>query len=134
VTVQDVQTALARVRPETRARLQIGPERIIDQVASYFDLETNEMCSSSRERRVMFPRQVAMYLIREQTDCTYEWIAHRFARRDHTTAMHSCGRVQELSETDAEVRQMVLELRQMIFGEHEAHELRERARPVELAG
>jgi chromosomal replication initiator protein len=119
VTVQDVQAALATTRPVITLRPRVGPERIIDQVASYFDLETNEMCSSSRERKVMFPRQVAMYLIREQTDRTYEWIAHRFARRDHTTAMHSCARVEELFETNPEVRQMVLELRQMIFGEHE---------------
>lgn len=119
ITMHDVQAALATTRPVISLRSRVGPERIIDQVASYFDLETNEMCSSSRERRVMFPRQVAMYLIREQTDRTYEWIAHRFARRDHTTAMHSCARVEELFESNREVRQMVLELRQMIFGEHE---------------
>lgn len=119
ITMHDVQAALATTRPVITLTSRVGPERIIDQVASYFDLETNEMCSSSRERRVMFPRQIAMYLIREQTDRTYEWIAHRFARRDHTTAMHSCGRVEELFETNPEVRQMVLELRQMIFGEHE---------------
>ena len=123
VTVQELQAVLATVEPATALRTRIGPERIIDQVASYFDLEVNEMCSSSRERRIMIPRQIAMYLIREQTDYSYEWIAHRFARRDHTTAMHSCGRVQELSETNPEVRQTVLELRQMIYGEHEPHEL-----------
>ena len=122
VTIKEVQAVLANIEPATTLRSRVGPERIIDQVASYFDLEVNQMCSSSRERRVMFPRQIAIYLIREQTDCTYEWIAHRFARRDHTTAMHSCGRVQELSETDPEVRQTVLELQQMIYGEHEPHE------------
>jgi chromosomal replication initiator protein len=129
ITMHDVQAALATTRPVITLRSRVGPERIIDQVASYFDLETNEICSSSRERRVMFSRQVAMYLIREQTDRTYEWIAHRFARRDHTTAMHSCARVEELFETNPEVRQMVLELRQMIFGEHE----REPANPLQMA-
>ena len=119
VTAQDVQAALAETGPEIDLRAHVGPERIIDQVASYFDLEPNEICSSSREQRVMFPRQIAMYLIREQTDYSYEWIAHRFARQDHTTAMHSCARIEELSSHDQEVRQKVLELRQMIFGEHE---------------
>lgn len=119
LTMHDVQAVLAKTRPVVTLRSRIGPERIIDQVASYFDMETNEMCNSSRERRVRVPRQIAMYLIREQTDCSYEWIARRFARRDHTTAMHSCARVEELSETNLEVRQMVLELRQMLFGEHE---------------
>ncbi len=56
-----------------------------------------------------------MYLIREQTDSSYEWIAHRFARQDHTTAMHSCARIGELLETNLAVRQMVLELRQMLY-------------------
>ena len=67
----------------------------------------------------MLPMQIAMYLIREQTDSSYEWIAHRFARQDHTTAMHSCARIEELSASDPDVHQTVLELRQMIFGEHE---------------
>lgn len=119
LTAQDIQGVLAGIGPEVDLRSHVGPERIIDQVASYFDLETNEICSSSRERRVMFPRQIAMYLIREQTDSSYEWIAHRFARQDHTTAMNSCARIEELSASDPEVRQTVLELRQMIFGEHE---------------
>jgi chromosomal replication initiator protein len=119
LTAQDIQAVLTGSGPEVDLRSRVGPERIIDQVASYFDLETNEISSSSRERRVMFPRQIAMYLVREQTDSSYEWIAHRFARQDHTTAMHSCARIEELSASDPEVRQTVLELRQMIFGEHE---------------
>ncbi len=119
VTLQHVQAALAQSGATASMRPHTKPERIIGQVASYFDLETNEICSSSRERRVMFPRQVAMYLIREQCDSSYESIAHRFARRDHTTAMHSCARVEELSQTNLEVLQIVLELRQMIHGEHE---------------
>ena len=119
LTTQDVQAVLEDVGPEIDLRSHVGPEGIIDQVTSYFDLETNEICSFSRERRVMFPRQIAMYLIREQTDSSYEWIAHRFARQDHTTAMYSCARIAALSISDPEVRQTVLELRQMVFGEHE---------------
>jgi chromosomal replication initiator protein len=126
--VEDVQGVLAELNRVAPPRAHVSPERIIDQVASYFDLEINEMCSASRHRSVMLPRQVAMYLIREQTDRSYEWIAHRFAKQDHTTAMHSCARIAELMETNLEVRQMVLELRQIVFGEHQ------RSRALQLAG
>ena len=127
IRVQDVHRLVEEITFDFALKPRVGPERIIDQVAAYFDLETNEICSASRERRVMVPRQIAMYLIREQTDRTYEWIAHRFARQDHTTAMHSCARIEELLETNLEVREMVLELRQMVFGEHE------RAQTMQLA-
>ncbi len=119
ISIQDVQRVVSEITSGVTLKPRVTPERVIDQVAAYFDLETNEICSASRERRVMVPRQIAMYLIREQTDRSYEWIAHRFARQDHTTAMHSCARIEELLETNREVRQTVLELRQMIFGEHE---------------
>jgi chromosomal replication initiator protein len=121
ITAQDVQAALAEADPDVGEpyRPHVGPERIIDQVVSYFDLEASEICSASKERRIMFPRQVAMYLIRELTDSSYTWIARRFTRQDHTTAMNSCSRIEALAETDPEVGQMLLELRQMIFGEHE---------------
>lgn len=128
VSPQDVQAVLAEIDSEAMLRPHMRPDRIIDQVASYFDLETNELCDASRERRVMVPRQIAMYLIREQTDRPYEWIAHRFGRQDHTTAMHSCARIEGLLETDSEVKQSVLELRQMIFGEHQ------RSDAIRLAG
>lgn len=121
VRVQDVQAVLAEIGAEAILRAhvrQIRPDTIIDQVASYFDLETNELCEASRERRLTVPRQIAMYLIREQTDRPYEWIARRFGRQDHTTAMHSCARVEELLENSPKIKQMVLELRQMVYGEH----------------
>lgn len=97
----------------------VEPERIVDQIAAYFDLEIEEICSSSREQKILFSRQLAMYLIRELTDRSYKWIAHRFARQDHTTAMHSCTRIAQLAASNADVRQMLLELKQMVFGEHE---------------
>ncbi|MBF6611588.1 MAG: hypothetical protein IVW55_00480 [Chloroflexi bacterium] len=128
VSPQDVQAVLAEIDSEATFRPHLRPDGIIDQVASYFDLEINELCDASRERRVMVPRQIAMYLIREQTDRPYQWIAHRFGRQDHTTAMHSCARIEGLLETDPEVKQSVLELRQMIFGEHQ------RSDAIRLAG
>lgn len=115
ITMQDVQRALS----ERQSRPRTRPETIIDQVSAYFDLEVNELSNASRERRLMLPRHIAMYLIREETAETYGWIARRFARQDHTTAMYACAKVEELIQTDLEVRQMVLELRQMVYGEQQ---------------
>lgn len=114
ISVQDVQRVLA----ERQSRPRVRPDTIIEQVAAYFDLETTELSNSSREHRVMMPRHIAMYLIREETAQPYEWIAHRFGRQDHTTAMHACARIGQLMEIDINVKQMVLELRQMVYGEH----------------
>jgi chromosomal replication initiation ATPase DnaA len=58
-----------------------------------------------------------MYLIRELTDRSYKWIAQRFARQDHTTAMNSCARINQLATSNSDVRQALLELKQMIFEE-----------------
>jgi chromosomal replication initiator protein len=128
LTVRDVQRVLADGNSEVGHRTRIGTSRIMDQVASYFDLEANELCGASRERRVLIPRQIAMYLIRQETDHSYQWIAHRFGKSDHTTAMHSCARIREMFEINLQVKQMVLELQQLIYGEHE------RSRSIPRAG
>ena len=119
LTAQSVQAFLDEMGSRITRGQEIAPERIIYQTASYFDLEVNEICSSSREETILLARQIGMYLIRELTDRSYKWIAQRFARQDHTTAMNSCARIDQLATSNSDVRQALLELKQMIFGEQE---------------
>ncbi|MDQ6817962.1 MAG: chromosomal replication initiator protein DnaA [Actinomycetota bacterium] len=62
-------------------------------VASYFELSVSELVSSSRAARVMWPRQVAIYLTREFTDRSLVAIGRAFGDRNHATVLHACKRV-----------------------------------------
>jgi chromosomal replication initiator protein len=65
-----------------------------------FDLSLEELLSETRTNRVVWPRQVAMYLARELTDATLPTIARQFRRKNHTTVMHACARTGERIAAD----------------------------------
>ncbi len=118
VTVDLAATTLTDLGASQRRR-PITHERIVETVSSFFNLEPEDLKTGSRSREVLVPRQVAMYLMREELETPFIQIAAYFGKRDHTTAMHSFEKIEGLVETDNQMRQDVLVIRQMLYGEHE---------------
>jgi chromosomal replication initiator protein len=89
-----------------------GPslEAIQDAVCERFRITRDELLSSSRAARLVWPRQIAMYLARENTDLTFPDIARRFGGRNHTTVMHAVKRTADRLTTDPEAYDTVREL------------------------
>jgi chromosomal replication initiator protein len=85
-------------------------EAIQDAVCETFHITRDELLSSSRAARLVWPRQVAMYLARENTDLTFPDIARRFGGRNHTTVMHAVKRAADRLTTDPEAFETVREL------------------------
>lgn len=118
VTVDLAAASLTDLGANQRRR-PITHERIVETVSSFFNLEPEDLKTGSRSREVLVPRQVAMYLMREELETPFIQIAAYFGKRDHTTAMHSFEKIEGLVETDNQMRQDVLVIRQMLYGEHE---------------
>ncbi|HEY2908775.1 MAG TPA: helix-turn-helix domain-containing protein [Gemmataceae bacterium] len=85
--------------------------RIVRQVAAAYGVTRKELLGPSRLRRVLVPRQVAMYLARELSGLSLPRLGSAFGGRDHTTVLHACRRVQAEAETDATLAGMVKQLR-----------------------
>jgi chromosomal replication initiator protein len=75
-----------------------------------FDITPEELLSSSRAARVVWPRQVAMYIARELTSESLPSIGRHFGGRDHTTVLHACRRANKRISTDAASRASVHKL------------------------
>jgi chromosomal replication initiator protein len=95
-----------------------GPslEAIQDAVCERFHITREELLSSSRAARLVWPRQVAMYLARENTELTFPDIARRFGGRNHTTVMHAVRRTAHRLTTDREAYDTVRELTERLSG------------------
>lgn len=97
-TVESVRPILSSFQPAS-ARKNITPRQLIQTVAIYFDLHIEDLLGKSREKRLAFPRQIVMYLMREEMKSSYPSIGLEIGGRDHTTAMHAyekiCGIVSE---------------------------------------
>lgn len=113
-SVDSVQSLLASFVPNTPKR-SITPRRLIEAVVTYFDLTYDEILGKSREQRLAFPRQIAMYLLREEAKCSFPTIGNHLGNRDHTTAMHACSKITTLLKTDNQLRQDIAALRERLY-------------------
>ena len=85
-------------------------DRVQRVVAEYFNVTPADLKGKKRTKQVTFPRQVAMFIIREITDYSTTEIGLEFGGRDHTTVMHSCTRIEDRMKGDPTLEPTVGEL------------------------
>ena len=83
----------------------VSLDNIQRTVAEYYKIKISDILSKRRSRSVARPRQVAMALAKEITNHSLPEIGDAFGGRDHTTVLHACRKIAELSETDADIRE-----------------------------
>ena len=93
----------------------VTTEQIISVVADQYGIEESRLLSRERSREVAFPRQIAMYLIREETSSSLPKIGEALGGRDHTTVMYGCGKIADQLESDDALRRQVVALRDRIY-------------------
>jgi chromosomal replication initiator protein len=95
----------------------LSPGRIVHAVARHYGLSEADLVGPSRRREVSVPRQLAMFLIREETDASLPQIGQLLGGRDHTTIMHGCEKISTQIETDERLRHDWLAVKQMLSEE-----------------
>jgi chromosomal replication initiator protein len=109
-----VETTLAELMPRGS---QLTPDRIISAVAAHFGIDEDRLLSRDRSQQVALPRQVAMFLIREETDASLPQIGDVLGGRDHTTVMYGCDKIASRLETDDALRRQVIAVRERLYGQ-----------------
>ncbi|HLQ61880.1 MAG TPA: chromosomal replication initiator protein DnaA [Candidatus Acidoferrales bacterium] len=98
-------------------RRPITIDRIQSAVADYYNLSLEDMKGKRRDKHIVFPRQVAMYLVREETPSSLPMIGNAFGGRDHTTALHSIDKIANELKEDDRLRYEVQAIRERLFSE-----------------
>ncbi|MCX6784956.1 MAG: chromosomal replication initiator protein DnaA, partial [Candidatus Komeilibacteria bacterium] len=93
LTIDLVKQVLQVISTPTKGSLT--PKRVIQIVCNYFDVAMPDLVGSCRRRELVIPRQIAMYLMREDLQSSYPTIGQEMGGRDHTTAIHSYNKVAE---------------------------------------
>ena len=79
----------------------VSAKKVIQIVAEFYDLKEKEILALSRKKEVVKPRQVAMYILRQELKNSYPLIGKRFGGKDHTTAIYACEKIgRELEESE----------------------------------
>ncbi len=95
----------------TDGDLRITPEKIKKAVCRHYDVKMSDLESSSRQSSIAFPRQVAMYLIREMTDCSLPKIGQMFGGKHYTTVMYACDKIENERKTDPTLSQLIEQIK-----------------------
>ncbi len=109
-----VNVALSDLLPQ-RAELQ--PQAVIDAVARFFNLSVEKLLSADRSRNVALPRQLAMYILREDVKVSLPQIGEVIGGRDHTTVMHGIKKIESGIKTDDHMQRQLMQIRQQLFGQ-----------------
>jgi chromosomal replication initiator protein len=96
-------------------RPEVTPGRIIEAVAGHFDLTRTDLCGPGRQKDVSKPRQIAMYLLREETDASLNRIGQELGGRDHSTIHHGHQTIARAVQEDEETRQAVMQIRELLL-------------------
>ena len=108
-----VHSALASLAP-AEPRLPPTPDLILTVVCKYFELERDDMLSKSREKRVSYPRQIAMYLMRELAHRSLVEIGTFLGGRDHSTVHHGWRKMERSQSVDPETKRDIAALRELV--------------------
>ncbi len=110
---------LTDLYPET-ARAGSSPltvDEVLAATCDLFGVTREELLSTTREARIAWPRQVAMYVAREEIGASYPAIAALFGGRNHTTVLHACRRAAERVKVEPEAAQAVRELSERLHAD-----------------
>lgn len=90
------------------------PKKIIQAVAEFYDLKDKNLFTPSRKREIVKPRQIAMFLLREDLKCSFPFIGQKLGGKDHTTAIHSYKKINKELENSESLKEEIELIRQSV--------------------
>jgi chromosomal replication initiator protein len=93
----------------------ISARHIIERTARHFHVSMEDILGPKRDKDIVVPRQIAMYLLRSELHLSFPKIAHELGRKDHTTAIHSIEKIEKEMSYDGVIRQYVNELKEKLY-------------------
>lgn len=85
----------------------INPKLVIEKTTKYFHISIEELLGPKRDKDIVLPRQIAMYLMRSELHLSFPKIAKELGRKDHTTAMHSVEKVEKQISSDQLIKEAI---------------------------
>jgi chromosomal replication initiator protein len=113
LTEELVNIALTDLLPQ---RNSFEPAHVVDVVAASFGITPEKLLGRDRSRAAALPRQVVMYLLRQEANVSLPQIGEAMGGRDHTTVMYACEKVADMIERDDRLRRQVLQIRERLYG------------------
>jgi chromosomal replication initiator protein len=102
------------IKNSAKPKKAISVKEVTKAVASFFNIEEADIYEKTRRKEVVKPRQLVMYILREDFRISYPLIGQKLGGRDHTTVIHSCEKIKEELKMDTSLSQELDQIRTML--------------------
>lgn len=111
----DIAEVRQSLRSFTRPQKNISVKNVVDKVAEFYGIDEGSIYEKTRRREVVRPRQVIMYILREDFSISYPTIGTKLGGRDHTTVIHSCEKIKREILVDIELSKEIQIIRTLLI-------------------
>ncbi len=116
----DLETRMAILRVKADLLhywVPLNIKQIAQAVAEYYHISMEDMCGKQRDKHIVMPRQIAMYLMRQETQASLLEIGQLFGGRDHSTVLHACEKIDQAVNINPLLRREVIAIREQLLRE-----------------
>lgn len=93
----------------------VSAHQIVERTARHFQISIEDILGPKRDKDIVVPRQIAMYMLRSELHLSFPKIARELGRKDHTTAIHSVEKIEHESRTDVDIRTALSEIKERLY-------------------
>lgn len=111
LTVSEVKNL---IRNNIKSKKAVPMDEIIQIISDFYNVEEESIHKKTRKRKVVKPRQIIMYILREDYGIPYPTIGDKIGGRDHTTVIHSYEKIKENLKVDSQLAQEINQIRSML--------------------
>ncbi len=115
LTIDTAKAALASLATDGRQR-RVSVADVLEAVAEHYRISADDLRGKQRDKHIVVPRQVAMYLMRQETEASLMEIGQALGGRDHSTVLHGCDKINREVNENSALRKEVLAIRQQLAG------------------
>lgn len=101
---------------ETPTKAKVNLEKILNEVSEFYGLKKDEILGKKRDKALVHPRQITMYLLRHELNFSFPKIGKEL-QRDHTTIIHGCEKIERAIIQDSSLKQEISLIKSRLYGE-----------------
>ena len=116
LTIDVARAAMSSLGSDSRES-NLNIRQIAQAVAEYYHISLEDMCGKQRDKHIVMPRQVAMYLMRQETQASLFEIGQLFGGRDHSTVLHACEKIDQAVNINPTLRREIVAIREHLLRE-----------------
>lgn len=94
----------------------VSPKDVLETVAQFYNINPKDLTGGKRKKELVTPRQISIYIMREELKTSYPTIGEEIGGRDHTTAIHAYNKINREKDENEKINQDIQSIKQLLYG------------------